>query len=292
MSTLLLVDRILDKGLPVFPKLESLTVDATVNFYDKLQKMLALFLLPLMVFNVIKLNMGFEGLCPPGLGLSQYAEIASVLMEIIPQLLPTMDSQVLSLVSVVWAESNNGYDLLWRVLELTVPGFDPLMQISAPVWMSDDIFNFCLLFVLYFRLLVKKGLVHNEHTKSITFLQAIQEPAYVDVITTLQAHINTFQLDDFGYLLPNLCMMGLAAQMNKNAKAWVQDIIPHANRVEWHHDGGYLATLDIQGYFSLKVYRTNIPRPCPWSDWWGHEVGAAPPQHSDNRKGGRDLYCP
>ncbi len=84
-----LVDQILDKGLPVFPKLESLAVDATVNFYDKLQKMLALFLLPLMVFDVIKLNTGFEGLCPPGLGLPQYAEIASVLMEIIPRLLPT-----------------------------------------------------------------------------------------------------------------------------------------------------------------------------------------------------------
>jgi hypothetical protein len=64
-----LVDRILDKGLPVFPKLESLLVDATVDFYDKLEKTLALFLLPLMAFNVIKLNTGFEGLCPPGLGL-------------------------------------------------------------------------------------------------------------------------------------------------------------------------------------------------------------------------------
>ncbi len=87
--------------------------------------------------------------------------------------------------------------------------------------MGDDIFNFCLSFVLYFHLLVKKGLVCNEHTKSITFLQAIQEPAYVDVITRLQAHIDTFQSDNFGYLPPNLCMMGLAAQMNKNAKVWV-----------------------------------------------------------------------
>jgi hypothetical protein len=143
--------------------------------------------------------------------------------------------------------------------------------------MGNDIFNFFLLFVLYFRLLVKKGLVHNERTKSITFLQAIQEPAYVDVITTLQAHINTFQLDDFSYLLPNLCMMGLAAQINKNTKTRVRDIIPHANWVEWHHNGGYLATPDIQGYLSPKVYHTDIPRPRPWSDWWGHEAGAAPP---------------
>jgi hypothetical protein len=36
-------------------------------------------------------------------------------MEVLPRLLPEMDSQVTSLVTVVRAESNNGYDLLWRV---------------------------------------------------------------------------------------------------------------------------------------------------------------------------------
>ncbi len=109
------VDRILEKGLPIFPKLDSLEMAATVNFYGKLQKTSALFLLPLMLFDAINLNMGFEGLCPPGLGLPQYAEIAGALMEVLPRLLPEMDSQVTSLVTVVWAESNNGYDLLWRV---------------------------------------------------------------------------------------------------------------------------------------------------------------------------------
>jgi hypothetical protein len=180
-----------------------------VNFYDKLQKTSALFLLPLMLFDAINLNMGFEGLCPPGLGLPQYAEIAGVLMEVLPRLLPDLDSQVTSLVTVVRAESNNGFDLLWRVLELAVPGFDPSLQNSAPVWIGDDIFDFCLSYVLYFRLQAKKGLVHDERTKSITFLQAVREPAYVDVITTLQAHIDTFlSKQDFGYLPPNLTHLG------------------------------------------------------------------------------------
>jgi hypothetical protein len=78
-----------------------------------------------------------------------------------------------------------------------VPRFDPAIQINAPTWIGDDIFEFCLLFILYFRLLVKKGLVRDERTKSITFLQAVQEPAYVDIITTLQAHVDTFQSEDF-----------------------------------------------------------------------------------------------
>ena len=70
------VDRILEKGLLFFPRLDFLEVSATVDFYDKLHKTTALFLLPLMLFDAINLNTGFEGLCPPGLGLQRYAEIA------------------------------------------------------------------------------------------------------------------------------------------------------------------------------------------------------------------------
>ncbi len=222
------INRILEKGIPVFPKLASLAVDSTVEFYDKLQKTSDLFLLPLMPFESINLHMGFEGLCPPGLGLPWYAKIATVLMEVLLRLLPDMDSQVTSLVTVVRAESNNGYNLLWWVLELIVPGVDLSLQLSAPVWMGDDIFDFCLSFVLYFRLQSKRGLDHDNRTKSLTFLQAVQEPAYVDVITTLQAHIDTYQAPDFGYLPPNLCLMGVSAQMNKNAKAQVRDVMPCA----------------------------------------------------------------
>jgi hypothetical protein len=264
------VDRILEKGLPIFPKLDLLEMAATVNFYDKLQKASALFLLPLMLFDAINLNMGFEGLCPPGLGLPRYAEIAGALMEVLPCLLPEMDSQVTSLATVVRAESNNRYDLLWRVLELAVLSFDPSMQISAPVWMGDNIFNFCLSFVLYFCLMAKKGLIHDERTKSITFLQAVREPAYVDVITTLQAHIDTFlSKQDFGYLPPNLCMIGLAGQMNKNVRAWVRDVVPQvAHWLAWPQDDWQPSTPEIQGYLLPQVYRTDTPWDRQLYDSW------------------------
>jgi len=81
--------------------LDTLAVSATVDFFDKLHKTSALFLLPSMLFDAINLNTGFEGLYPPGLGLQRYAEIAGVFMKILPRLLPGSDSHVTSLVMVV-----------------------------------------------------------------------------------------------------------------------------------------------------------------------------------------------
>jgi hypothetical protein len=174
-----------------------------------------------------------------------------------------------------------------------VSGFDPAIQINAPIWIGDDIFEFCLLFILYFRLLVKKGLVHDERTKSITFLQAVQEPAYVNVITTLQAHVDTFQSGDFGYLPTNLCMMGLAAQMNKHAKARVRDIMPRICQLDWQDGGNTTTTPEIQGYPSPQVCRTDLPRSCPCSNQWDlHDSwdGGRPPKDAPGRPNMRGRY--
>jgi hypothetical protein len=79
---------------------------------------------------------------------------------------------------------------------------------------------------------MKKGLIHDDQIKSISFLQAVHDPAYIDVITTLRGYINTFQSEDFGNLPPNICMMGLAAQMNKNSRVRVREVSPHAQQVD------------------------------------------------------------
>lgn len=107
------MDRILEKGLPIFTTLDLLELATMVNFYNKLQKTSGLFLLPLMLFDAINLNMAFEGLCPPGLGLPQSVAIAGALIEVLPCLLLEWDSQTTSLVMIICAELNNGYDLLF-----------------------------------------------------------------------------------------------------------------------------------------------------------------------------------
>jgi hypothetical protein len=128
-------------------------------------------------------------------------------------------------------ETGNGYDLLWRILALAVPGFDPTIQVKIPVWVDEDIFEFALSFLLYFRLQAKKGVVQDDRTHSISFLNAINEPAYADAITTLYTCVTNYTLGpDDGYLPVNLCIMGLATQLNANARTRAQAIIPRVHR--------------------------------------------------------------
>jgi hypothetical protein len=77
------VEYILEKALPVFPYLQGLDVANTVKFYDGLQKILMRYLLPLMPFNSIRLLFGFEGLCPPVLGMVCYSAIASARIDVL-----------------------------------------------------------------------------------------------------------------------------------------------------------------------------------------------------------------
>ena len=145
------VEYILEKALPVFPRLRSLDVADVVHFYDSMQKISMRYLLPLMPFDSIYLAFGFEGLCPPGLGTIRYAAIASAWMDVLPRILPKENSDVESVTLSVGYESNNGFDLLWRVLELAVPGFKSTNPVQVPSWNRDsDILSFCQEHLLYF----------------------------------------------------------------------------------------------------------------------------------------------
>ena len=132
-----IVEYIIEKALVNFPKLRSLDAQAAVEIYDKLQNLSTGYLLPLMTFDAIKLSFSFEGICLPGLGTHRYAEVCSAIMDILPLLLLTTSSKITSAIATVGFESNNGYDLLWRILDFTVPGFDPTVPILPPTWYRD-----------------------------------------------------------------------------------------------------------------------------------------------------------
>ena len=109
------LEPIMEKGLGSFPRLMRLEVAPLVEFYDNFQKTAVIYLLPVVPFDCVSIKMGFEALCPPGLGLPRYATIARLLLDLLPRLLPQVDTQVSSIVNMVCMESGNGYDLLWRI---------------------------------------------------------------------------------------------------------------------------------------------------------------------------------
>jgi hypothetical protein len=116
------IDRILEKGLVSLPRLQSFAVESAVEWYDTLQKTLMIYLVPIAPLDCVMIKMGYEALCIPGTGLTRYPVAARVLLELLPCLLPKTNDKVSSIINMVRMESNNGYDLLWHILELTVLG--------------------------------------------------------------------------------------------------------------------------------------------------------------------------
>ncbi len=81
------VEWIMEKAMPLFQKFNGVTMADLVQFYDNFQKTGSIYLLPVMPFDAVNLKLGFEGLCPPGLGVDRYASIAAAIMEVVPRLL-------------------------------------------------------------------------------------------------------------------------------------------------------------------------------------------------------------
>ncbi len=68
--------------------------------------------------------------------------------------------------------------------------------------------------------------------------------------------------------------MVLAAQMNKNARARVRDVLPCVRRVEWHSKNRTSMTPQIWGYHIPQVFRTELSCDCSQQEAWnrGHPL--------------------
>ncbi len=165
------IKRIVERAVPtIFPKLEGISTAKLVAFYDNLQKISTVYLLPCMPFDAINLKLGYEGLCPPGLGVHRYAEICNDIKEVLPHLLPRI-SCVTTIVSTTHTENRNGHAPMWGILALSVPGFDFTLHVAAPVWEDFlDILDSGHANMLYFRLQAKLWLFLDDRKKSCTFL--------------------------------------------------------------------------------------------------------------------------
>jgi glutathionyl-hydroquinone reductase len=135
-----------------------------------------------------------------------YADCSRALKDLLPWLiLSTLSSHINATLAAI-KKSNNGYDYLWHVLELTVPRFDPVITIQTPLWSdADDIFQFSQSYLLYFQLQAKMQYHFTDRVQHSTLLHAIHHSEYMDMITTLQSHMNSYQENfDTGFLPTHL----------------------------------------------------------------------------------------
>ncbi len=208
-----------------------------MNFYNRFYKLLTSHLFAIMPFDAIVLKHHFEGLCIPGLGTRRYADMSRALMDFLLWLIQgTLSSRINATLAAIRCKTNNGYDYLWCILELMVPGFDPIIPILTPQWHeSEDIFHFSQSYLLYFRFQSKMHYHYTDRVWSSTFLRAIQNSDYADTVTTLQSHVNSYCEDyDTGFLPPHLRLHRLAESIHSNAQACLQDIVsPRLRRIDY-----------------------------------------------------------
>jgi hypothetical protein len=157
-------------------------------------------------------------------------------------LIPTTDYEIKAKLSGVRNTSWNGYNLLWRILKLFIPGFDPTIPIAQPVWTLDLlILDFCQSHMLYFRLQAKKNMFFLLRDRTTIFLCAITPSEYADVVTNLQTSVNTYHHPDNDGILPDhLRLDGIATLIHNNAKHRVRDLL--SSRV--HRVAGMVTTWD------------------------------------------------
>jgi hypothetical protein len=133
---------IVKKSLSLFPRLNTITMEATVMFYDDLQSTGINYLLPLMPIDAIYIPYGFKALCPPCLGTGWSFEISSAFMELFPRLLPVAAIPCVSPLLMLWVWSRiagmTSSSASWSLLSpaLTPPFHSwhqsgPLLRISS-----------------------------------------------------------------------------------------------------------------------------------------------------------------
>ncbi len=95
------VKRIVEKMLPLFKKLDGITAAEHFYFYYEFQKPASVYLLLFMSVDAVSIKLGFEGLCPPGMGIYRYADVATALMDVVPRVMPEQITHLGMIIAVV-----------------------------------------------------------------------------------------------------------------------------------------------------------------------------------------------
>ena len=79
---------------------------------------------------------------------------------------------------MVGNNSGNGYDILWNILVLTLPVFDPMVRAHFPIWEDQDrcVHKFADASLLYFQLQKKREERFTFKEMSLQYLRGFTEP--------------------------------------------------------------------------------------------------------------------
>ena len=213
-------DTILNSKALLKLTLEKFDPCSVLAWYEKLVTTCEAYKIGLMPFDaMIQFAKGALGLCLPGLGSDRFTEMASGLCSVLQVCLAKAPSRVTTMAAQVESRTRNGYDILWRVLRLYVPGFDPTKTVERPLWgdSDGDVIRYANKFDLFFRLSVKNGHSHSDVVKATLFLTGITEPAMMKVVEPLLIAVESAAsvppMD--GSLPPRLCFDELAIKISE-----------------------------------------------------------------------------
>ena len=166
------------------------------------------------------------------------------MLELLPHLIAFMMSPIYNTtLSTVRSKSANGYDLLWRLLRIFIPGFNKSKPIVILFWTKDtDIFNFARLTTIYFRLQQLHKAIFSDYDKSTMLLNGLAGSVYSDQVTTLLTTVKSHDLEhswsnagNTGLLPDHLCIPVLASCLHHFVQRCMSNALaPYANRANFN----------------------------------------------------------
>ncbi len=217
------VERILDRGLTIFPKLSTLVIDDAIEFYDKLQQLSAVYLLPLMPFDAMHLDFNLEGLCIPGVSTERYAKCATAFS---PSCQLQSSSQNLL--------GSGGVPKQKQPFLVDPQILSPSVPLEQPRWQCNtDILEFAQHHELYFWLQAKQQVYFSSRHWTNIFLQVVASLVYANIVTNIQSNIDAYRHPDNDNFFPqHFQLTKIATLIYSNAKARVNDFgNPWVNQV-------------------------------------------------------------
>ena len=143
-------------------------------------------------FDAIQFQRGCMGLCIPGLGTDRYEDMASALCTVLSITLEDAPPGVKMMMRSV-ERHRDGYDIMWRLLGMFVPGFDATKTNDRPLWSDSkgDAIDFADAYHLFFRLSSKANHNHTPRVQSKLYLEGITDPILQSIVNPLLIAVDT-----------------------------------------------------------------------------------------------------